>query len=164
MQEKAKKKITTPIQAKSKVELYCAYQERSQMEVRKKLKELEIEHDIAENIIVDLIENNFINEERFALAYAGGKFRINKWGKIKIKQGLKQHNISEYCIKKALQSIEEEDYTKTLEKLIDKKLKETKESSIQKKTNAIISSIVNKGYEWEFTNDIVRAKLKDIKF
>ena len=164
MQEKDKQKITTPIQAKSKLENYCAYQERSQLEVRKKLRELGIESDVAENIIVDLIENNFINEERFALAYAGGKFRINKWGKIKIKQGLKQHNISEYCIKKALQSIEEKDYFETLEKLIEKKFKETKESNIQKKTNIIISSIVNKGYEWEFTNDIVREKLKNTEF
>lgn len=162
MQEK--EKITTPIQAKSKLEQYCAYQERSQMEVRKKLRDLGIENDIAENIIVDLIENNFINEERYALAYAGGKFRINKWGKIKIKQGLKQHNISEYCIKKALQSIEDKDYIDTLEKLVEKKIKETKESNIQKKTIIIISSIVNKGYEWEFTNDIVRKKLKNSEF
>ena len=163
MQETKNNKIITPLLAKSKAEQYCVYQERCQAEVRNKLKEWKIEHDVIENIIVDLIENNFINEERYSLAYAGGKFRINKWGKIKIKLGLKQHNISEYCIKKALQTINEDDYIETIMKLIEKNSKENKESNILKKMNMIIRSIVSKGYEWDLVNDAVREKFNNLE-
>ena len=85
--------IITPHQALAKAYKFCAYQERSQQEVRLKLKSFLITDDEVENIIVNLIENNFINEERFAIAFAGGKFRINKWGKLKIKAALKTASI-----------------------------------------------------------------------
>ena len=85
-----------------KATAYCAYQERSQMEVRNKLNELCVRNDAAEEIIAKLIQDNFINEERFACVYAGGKFRIKKWGRNKIRQALKSKGVSDYCCKKGL--------------------------------------------------------------
>ncbi|MFM2326179.1 MAG: hypothetical protein RIR31_381 [Bacteroidota bacterium] len=76
-----------------------------------------------EEIISILIEENYLNEERFAIAFAGGHFRTKKWGRVKIKYQLKQKQVSEYCIKKALRQIDEEDYLKTLQKLFEEKLK-----------------------------------------
>src|SRR6478609_905032 len=78
------KKILTKAEAFQKASSFCAYQERTQQEVRDKLWELQVNRDWIEEIISQLIVENFINEERFAKAFAGGKFRIKKWGKVKI--------------------------------------------------------------------------------
>ncbi|MBP6234345.1 MAG: RecX family transcriptional regulator, partial [Chitinophagaceae bacterium] len=96
------KKYLTKEQALQKLKHYCAYQERCHSEVKEKLYQLGVwkkEHD---EIIASLIEENYLNEERFAVAYAGGHFRIKQWGRIKIKYELKQKQVSEYSIKKAL--------------------------------------------------------------
>src|SRR5690606_17889250 len=92
-------------QAIEKMEHYCAYQERSQQEVRDKLYSLGLRSADIEEIIADLIQNNFLNEERFAAAYAQGKFRMKSWGKLKIKQGLKLKRVSDKLIVKALNQI-----------------------------------------------------------
>ena len=111
-------KITDEKTAFAKAEHYCAYQERSQQEVRDKLYEWGLYPSVIENIIVQLIAGNFLNEERFALAYATGKFRQKGWGKIKIKQGLKFKRVSDPLIKKALKSINEDDYWQMLKTII----------------------------------------------
>src|ERR1700740_2175906 len=100
-----KKKITDKKVAMAKAEHYCAYQERSQQEVRDKLYEWGLWPEAVEHIISQLICDNFLNEERFAKAYALGKFRQKGWGKIKIKQGLKLKKVPEVLIKKALLTI-----------------------------------------------------------
>ncbi len=100
---------------------FCAYQERAQQEVRDKLYSYGLYQDDVENLICDLIEENFINEERFAKIYAGSKFRTKKWGRIKITQHLKQKGISDYCIRSGMKEIEDEDYDQTLEELLVKK-------------------------------------------
>src|ERR1700761_4152051 len=112
--EASKNKITDEEAAYTKAENYCAYQERSQQEVRDKLYDWEQKPDAVERIITRLIENNFLNEERFAKAYATGKFNQKGWGKIKIKQGLKLKRVPDVLIKKALQTIPDDDYHKTL--------------------------------------------------
>ena len=115
------KKYLTKEQALQKLKHYCAYQERCHSEVKEKLYQLGVwkkEHD---EIIASLIEENYLNEERFAVAYAGGHFRIKQWGRIKIKYELKQKQVSEYSIKKALKQIEDEEYGKVLEKLAREK-------------------------------------------
>ncbi len=71
-------------QAIQRIRHYCAYQERAQQEVRDKLYELGMTMDEVEEIMSDLIAENFLNEERFALQFAGGHFRIKGWGKVKI--------------------------------------------------------------------------------
>src|ERR1700753_2259928 len=100
------KKITDEKIALRKAEHYCAYQERSQQEVRDKLYEWGLHQNAVENLIVQLIAGNFLNEERFANAYARGKFNQKGWGKIKIKQGLKFKKVPDVLIKKALQTID----------------------------------------------------------
>eukprot|EP01137_Pigoraptor_chileana_P009486 Opistho-2@57843 len=100
---------------------FCAYQERTQQEVRKRLAELEVEGDEAEEMIVWLIENNYLNEERFARIFAGSKFRQKRWGRLKIRQELKMRGVSEYCLKAGMSEIDDEDYLQTLTDLLEKK-------------------------------------------
>ena len=111
----------TQNEALEKIKKYCAYQERCQTEVRTKLLEFKLTVENIENIICCLIEENFINEERFSRSFVRGKFRQKKWGKIKIRQSLQYKNISEYCIRKGFEEIDEEEYLKTLESILKKK-------------------------------------------
>jgi regulatory protein len=153
MLEQEKKIQLTPKQALLKAEKYCAYQERCQQEVRDKLYEWGLYSNDVESIISELIVDNFLNEERFAKAYAGGKFRMKKWGRIKIKIELKKRKISEYCIKKAMQEINEEAYLQTIKILIEKKSKDIKEKNAQLRNYKLVKYIASKGFEqdliWE---------------
>jgi regulatory protein len=108
-------------QAIQRIRHYCAYQERAQQEVRDKLYELGMTRDEVEEIMSDLIAENFLNEERFAVQFAGGHFRIKGWGKVKIQHALQQKRVSSYNIKIGLKSIDEDAYIKTLEQLAAKK-------------------------------------------
>lgn len=154
--QKISPKKLTPLVALEKMKNWCAYQERSQFEVRNKLVEYGIFNEEAENIISQLIQENFLNEERFALAFARGKFRIKRWGRIKIKLELKQHKVSEYCISKALKQIDDNEYFATLEKIIEKKTKEVKESNKIKKQYKIIKYAMSRGYEQDIIMDAIK--------
>ncbi len=120
---------------------FCAYQERAQQEVRDKLYELGMTTPEVEEILSDLITENFLNEERFAISFAGGHFRIKGWGKLKINHALYQKRVSAYNIKKALKSIDEEDYQAKLYDLATKKwasLKGERGLSRMAKTHAFL--------------------------
>ena len=117
-----KKKYHTREQALQKLQRYCAYQDRCHAEVRTKLLSLGIYGDDLEEIIVELIGENYLNEERFARSYARGKFRFKCWGRIRITQELKSRRISDYLIRKALEEIDETEYRQALYDLLDKKL------------------------------------------
>ncbi len=132
-----------------KAAAYCAYQERCQQEVRDKLYSLKLHHDDVEKIIAKLVRDNFINEERFAITYAGGKFRMKHWGKIKIKLMLQQKKVSAFCINKALKDIDNGDYQKVLKKLITDASKKTAEKNPLKKNHRIAQQIISKGFEPE---------------
>ena len=108
-------------QAIQRIRHYCAYQERAQQEVRDKLYELGMTMDEVEEIMSDLIAENFLNEERFATQFAGGHFRIKGWGKVKIQHALQQKRVSSYNIKIGLKAIDEEAYLHTLQSLATKK-------------------------------------------
>jgi regulatory protein len=108
-------------QAIQRIRHYCAYQERAQQEVRDKLYELGMTKDEVEEIMSDLIADNFLNEERFAVQFAGGHFRIKGWGKVKIQHALQQKRVSSYNIKIGLKAIDGDAYLKTLEQLATKK-------------------------------------------
>ena len=108
-------------QAIQRIRHYCAYQERAQQEVRDKLYELGMTMDEVEEIMSDLIAENFLNEERFATQFAGGHFRIKGWGKVKIQHALQQKRVSSYNIKIGLKAIDEDAYIKTLQQLATKK-------------------------------------------
>src|SRR6187551_3337802 len=116
----------TPQQALPKIKQYCAYQERCHSEAREKLYSFGLNKNEVDDLISKLIEENYLNEERFAIQFAGGKFRVKQWGKIKIKYQLKQKQVSDYCIKKGLAAINHEDYINTLSKLAGLKLKTIK--------------------------------------
>jgi regulatory protein len=115
------KKKLTPEAALAQTRHYCAYQERSHREVKKKLLALGLPHPKAEEIVSQLIIEGFINEERFARAFAGGKFRMKKWGRLKIERELKSHGLTARCIALGLKEIEGGDYHKTLASLLKKK-------------------------------------------
>lgn len=139
-----------------KAAAYCAYQERSQQEVRDKLYTLKVQRDDIENIIAKLVQDNFINEERFAIAYAGGKFRTKQWGKIKIKMMLQQKQVSSFCITKALNEINKEDYLQTLQQLITAAETKIEEKNPQLKKQLISQKLIAKGFEAELVWDALR--------
>ena len=147
----------TSEQALKKSESYCAYQERSQQEVRDKLYSWGLHKKEVENLITLLIDSGFLKEERFATAFAGGKFRIKKWGRAKIKAGLKLKNVSEPLIKKALSSIDEKEYQKTLRAVIDSKSKSVKETNPFKRKHKIATYAISRGFEpeivWQYLGE-----------
>jgi len=100
---------------------YCVYQDRCHSEVRTRLLKLKIYGDDLEDIIVDLIDDDFLNEERFAKAYVRGKYRMKSWGRYKIERALKEKRVSDYCIRKGMQEINEEEYLENLERLLRKR-------------------------------------------
>ena len=148
----------TPQQSVPKIKQYCAYQERCHAEVRDKLYSFGLNKKEVEEIIADLIAENYLNEERFAIHYAGGKFRMKQWGKIKIKQSLKLKQVSEYCIKKALKEIDESEYEKTFQKMAEQKLKTLKgEKNIFIKKRKLQDFLIQKGYEGERVREVVNG-------
>jgi len=146
----------TQNEAIEKMKKYCAYQERCQSEVRQKLYGFGLNNDEIENALCSLIEQNFISEERFAKTFARGKFRQKKWGKVKIKQHLKQKQISDYCIKTALEEIDTEDYLATLDLVLSKKEELLNEENDFIKKQKIAKHAINKGFEndlvWNYLN------------
>ncbi|MEQ6121769.1 RecX family transcriptional regulator [Reichenbachiella sp. MALMAid0571] len=146
-------------EAKLKLANYCAYQERSQKEVRNKLYETGLCKDEIEEIISELISENFLNEERFAKAFIGGKFRIKKWGKNKILMAIRQYDISDYCIKKGLQEIDSDDYINTLEQIITAKNDNLTENNVFVKRNKLAKYAMSKGYEAELVWDFLKQHI-----
>ena len=160
LEQLKKPKVYTQKQALIKAESYCAYQERCQQEVRDKLYSWGLHEVQVENVIAELIASNFINEERFAKAYAGGKFRIKKWGRVKISIELKRRKISTYCIKKGLAEIEEEEYIKTLQKVAEVKIKATKERDSKKKKYKVMNYLLSRGFENDLVVEVVGMQEK----
>lgn len=150
------KKNLTPQQALERLRKYCAYQERSQQEVRHKLLETGQRGIVLENIIVTLIEENFLNEERFALAYARGKFRMKGWGRNKIIQALKLKGVAAYCINKAMKEIEAGQYEKTLSRELKKKSTLIKSGTNQVRQQKLSAYLIRKGYEPEMVWEAVK--------
>nr|WP_294947648.1 regulatory protein RecX [uncultured Mucilaginibacter sp.] len=151
-----KVKITDEATGLKKAEHYCAYQERSQQEVRDKLYDWGLYTSAIENIISQLIEGNYINEERFANAYVRGKFNQKSWGRIKIKQGLKQKNVSPVLIKKALQTINPGDYIDALTRLIEKKANTITERNGAKRNYKLQQYALSRGFETELTMEVLK--------
>lgn len=134
-------------EALHKLQRYCAYQDRCHQEVRQQLRDMNVYPDWREEIIVALIEDNFLNEERFACSYARGKFRMKKWGRVRIRQELRRRNISDYCIRKGLAEIEDATYMATLHELVQKKGKRTEAPNLWALRNKVARFVIDKGYE-----------------
>ncbi len=149
----------TSQQSIPKIKQFCAYQERCHLVVKDKLYSFGLNKEEVEEIISVLITENYLNEERFAIHFAGGKFRMKSWGKNKIKQALKFKQVSDYCIKKALKQIHESDYKKTFTKLVTQKLKTLQgEKNIFIKKKKLQDFLLQKGFE----TDLVREALNNI--
>ncbi|MFD2599344.1 regulatory protein RecX [Sphingobacterium corticis] len=158
--DKPQKKFT-PVQAKLKAEGFCAYQERAQQEVREKLYSWGLYSRDVEQIIGQLIEDNFLNEERFARAYVRGKFNIKGWGRIKIKQGLKLKKISAPLVRIAMTEINASDYFARLESILVKKNALIREENVYKRKNKLAQYALGRGYEsnlvWEAIGGILEG-------
>jgi regulatory protein len=151
------KKYLTKEQALQKLKQYCAYQERSHHEVVQKLWELGVRKSEHDEIISALIEEDYLNEERFAIAFAGGKFRMKDWGRKKIYYGLKEKGVSPYCITKAMKSIPEEDYHKTLNSIAEKKYDLLKGEQYLVRKKKTVDYLLQKGFEHELVNAAVNS-------
>jgi regulatory protein len=158
-QEPKFKKRYSPKEALPKIQRYCAYQERSHKEVKNKLFEYGLYASQVDELLAQLITDGFLNEERFAKAYAGGKFRIKKWGRLKIKNELEYLGLTRNCIQRGLNEIETVDYSKTLKSLIKKKAAESLEENKFKKRDKIARFVIGKGYEpdlaWGYIKDLL---------
>ncbi len=139
---------------------FCAYQERTQREVKERLDEWGTWGDEADEIVVWLIENNYLNEERFAKTFAGSKFRVKHWGRLKIRQELKLRGVSPYCLQEAMKEIDDEAYFDTLVHLLTRKKREIKESNALIAKQKLVRYALSKGYEQDLIFEAI-ATLND---
>lgn len=148
-------------QVRKKIYRYCAYQERSHFEVKNKLIALGLNAVQTNRLLTELIEGGYLNEERFARAYAGGKFRLKKWGRLKIIRELEAHHLTPNCIRLALQEIDEESYRSTLQELITRKLEVLNilSGNMYMLRHRLSQYLIRKGYEPELVWEEIRKAL-----
>lgn len=149
--------------ARKKLEQYCAYQERCHKEVVQKLQSLGMQQQASDYIIAHLIAHNFLNEERFAIAFARGKHRIKNWGKIRIEQELKLREISKYNINKAIKLLDEEDYLENFEKVATKKWNDIREKEMSKKKQKWTAYFIRRGFEYNLIYEKLNELLSEEK-
>jgi regulatory protein len=152
------KKHLTKEQALQKLKHYCGYQERCHSEVKEKLFSLGVWKKDQDEIIAALIEEGYLNEERFAIAFAGGKFRVKHWGRVKIKYELKLKQVSDYSIKKALKQIDEEDYLAVLKKLAEDKYASLKSEQYLVRKKKTMDHLLQRGFEGELVRRVVEKE------
>lgn len=139
-----------------KIKHYCAYQERCHQEVKEKLYGMGLYKNEVEELVARLICDDYLNEERFACQFAGGKFRMKNWGRKKIEYELKKKNVSAYCIRKAMKEIPEEDYRNTLLKLAGQKASLLQNESLPQQRQKLKNHLLMKGYEYEIVDQLVK--------
>lgn len=147
----------TPQTAQLKIEHFCAYQERCHKEVKDKLYTYGLNSTEVNEILEKLVRKGFLNEQRFANAFVGGKFRQKKWGKNKIIRELQTRQINETCIRKALKEIEDSDYTITIEKTAIKYAKNIKTGNIFTQKQKTLKYLLSRGFEYEQCHTIVNT-------
>ena len=145
-----------------KMRRYCAYRERSHKEVRSKLIDLKVYGINLERVMAQLIEEDFLNELRYAQSYVSGKFRINKWGKRKILNGLKSQFISPYCIRKAMLEIDDSEYIDTLYQLLCKKMRQYDKEDQFVAKNKLIKYATGRGYSYEVIKEQLDRLMKNL--
>lgn len=153
------KSIYTPLEALQKLEHFCAYQERCHEEVVSKLYSLKMTTDESDEIIVKLIEGNFLNETRFACSFARGKHRIKSWGKNRITNELKMRNISSTNINLALKEISADEYQETFDQLSERCWNSIQEKNQLKKRKKFCDYLLRRGYE----SNLVYEKVKEME-
>ena len=154
-------KTYTVKEATTRLESYCAYQERCHKEVQQKLREMKMIPTAVDLIILHLLQHNFLNETRFAQAFARGKFNHKKWGKQRIVRELKYRNISKYNIDLALKEIPVKDYLNTFNSLAEKRfLQLTSETNLQRKRKKFVDYLLYRGWESNLVYEKVRELIK----
>ncbi len=152
-------KTYTVDEAIKRMERYCAYQERCHKEVHQKMYEMRTIPEAVDHIISHLLQHNFLNETRFSQAFARGKFRTKKWGRIRIVRELKFRDISKYNIQIALKEIPDSEYYTTFEELAEKRLRQLEsENDLQKKRKKFADYLFYRGWE----SDLVYGKVNEI--
>lgn len=151
-------KTYTVQEAKERLEAYCAYQERCHREVVTKLRTMGIIPLAIDDIVVHLIQNDFLNEERFAKSFARGKFRIKKWGRVRIERELKTRGLSDYNIEVGLEEIDEEEYIDTFEIVAEKKQATIREKNPYKAKAKLANFLLYRGFE----PDLVYEKVDEL--
>tara|TARA_R110002126_G_scaffold274972_1_gene420284 strand:+ start:26588 stop:27058 length:471 start_codon:yes stop_codon:yes gene_type:complete len=149
------KKIYTVNEIKRKIEQYCVYQDRCHKEVEQKIREYQLIPEARELILLSLMKDNFLNEERFARSFARGKFRIKSWGKQRIVRELKFKDISAYNIKTALKEIDETEYIATIYRITENRNAVISESNSYKRKQKLIGFLMRKGFENELIYKVV---------
>ncbi len=149
----------SPSEALAKIQKYCAYQERCHQEVKFKLNTYGLSPEEVDEIVSRLITENFVNEARFAKAFAGGKFRIKKWGRNKIVNELESLGLTNACITLGLKEIDSSDYSKTLQALLQKKAQEISEENLFLKRNKVARFAIAKGYEPDLVWELVKEQV-----
>ncbi|MFC2102505.1 regulatory protein RecX [Bacteroidota bacterium] len=143
-----------------KLQRYCAYQERCTRDVEMKMRGWKIPEASKEKLIQQLKDDGFLDDTRFAASFVRGKFRANKWGRIRISNELRSRKLSDAIIAEALQEIDEEEYLETIRALIIRKSGEINPEKTLNKREKIINFVVGKGFE----TDLVLRIIKEIPF
>lgn len=156
-------KKPSPQEAAEKIRQYCAYQERSHLEVRNKLYGYGLFRNEVDEILLGLLSDGYLNEERFAKAFAGGKFRMKQWGRIKITHALEAKGVSKNCIQIGLKEIDSATYMESLRELLTGKSKTIQEDNIYSTRDKLSKYAMQKGYEPELVWSMVRDILGDGK-
>jgi len=159
MGDRNENEIVTKKRALEKAMKYCAYQERSHLEVRQKILSWGVPEEDADEVISELVLENFLNESRFAEAYTRGKLRLKRWGKQKIKQGLLAKDVSEYCMKDALESIDQEEYFSIFSAELEKKVASVQQPFSFEGKGKIAAYLIRRGWEPQ----MVWSELKQIE-
>ena len=157
-QRKSHKYLTVD-QALEKLRHYCAYQERCHQDVRYKLVNLGIRGDDLEDIIATLVEEGYLDEERFAHSFARGKLRINGWGIRKILQSLRQKKISEYNLRKVQEELDVTEYREVLIRMLTKKTRSMREQDQYVVRQKLFKYGTSRGFESSILNDVLNELL-----
>lgn len=153
----ATNKIYDLDEAREKIRAYCAYRERSHWEVGEKLRSYGLIEEVVNQLVSELIQENYLNEERFARSFVRGKFRQKKWGRQKIRQALYQHRLSDYVLRQAFSEIDEETYLKTLRELSAKKEASLNDRNTFVRRRKLAAYLIRKGYESDLVWDLIRS-------
>ena len=150
------KKFISGTEAYAKITKWCAYQERAQQEVRDKLYDFGLHKEEVEQLLTRIISEGFVNEERFAISFANGKLNQLGWGRVKIIYALKAKKVSDYCIKKAINSLDENKYIQILEDTFHKRNKMEKEKHPLKRKYKLMSYLASRGFEQDLIASIIK--------
>lgn len=147
-------------EARAKIRAFCLYRERSHSETAQKLKSYGLIPEVIDTLLSELIQERYVDEERFARAYVRGKFKIKKWGRQKIKQGLYQHDLSDYILKKAFSEIDPDAYYNQVLRLCEKRWPLLKGKDDYQRKQKLRAYLYRQGYE----SDLINEALKDFDF